>query len=143
MMSLPTQQAGSAGVAARGTGQMILVVEDNEKNARLTVDMLKAGGYRSQLAVDGVEGLRMAVELLPDLVITDLQMPGMDGLEMTRQLKADSRTAHIPVVAVTAHAMNEHREGALAAGCCTFLTKPFRFRALLEEVADVLQRTNA
>jgi two-component system cell cycle response regulator DivK len=111
---------------APGGGPLVLVVEDNEKNARLTLAMLN-------------EGLRLACELKPALVITDLQMPGLDGITMTRELKSMPETTHIPVVAVTAHAMNEHRQQALEAGCLKFLTKPFRFQALLAEVADAIQ----
>jgi two-component system, cell cycle response regulator DivK len=125
----------------RGSGQLILIVEDNEKNGRMMIDMLKAAGYRTQLAGDGLEGLRLASELRPEIIVTDLQMPNMDGLAMTRALKSQADTASIPVIAVTAHALQEHREEALAAGCCLFLTKPFRLRTFLGEVADAIQRT--
>jgi two-component system cell cycle response regulator DivK len=119
----------------QGNGELVLVVEDNEKNARLTMAMLEAGGYRTRLAVDGNEGRDLALALTPDVIVTDLQMPGLDGLAMTRALRERPETRHIPIVAVSAHALNEHRQQALAAGCHGFLTKPFRFRALLSEVA--------
>jgi two-component system cell cycle response regulator DivK len=122
-----------------GNGRLVLVVEDNEKNARLTIAMLGAAGYQTRWAADGNEGLRLACQCQPDLVITDLQMPGLDGVAMTRALKSYATTAQIPVIAVTAHAMAEHRQQALAAGCSKFLTKPFRYQALLAEVADAIQ----
>ncbi len=121
------------------TGRLVLIVEDNEKNARMIIAMLTAAGYPTSWAADGDEGLRMACELRPALVMTDLQMPGLDGLAMTRALKSRPDTAQIPVVAVTAHALAEHRQQALAAGCLKFLTKPFRYQALLAEVADAIQ----
>jgi two-component system cell cycle response regulator DivK len=122
-----------------GCGRLVLVVEDNEKNARLTLAMLNAAGYTTRWAADGNEGLRLACDLRPQLILTDLQMPGLDGVAMTKQLKANTATADIPVIAVTAHAMDEHRQEALAAGCTKFLTKPFRFQALLAEVADAIE----
>ena len=120
---------------------LVLIVEDNSTNARLTADILRAAGYTTQLAVDGADGLRMARELKPALILTDLQMPGLDGLTLTRMLKADPSTATIPIIALTAHAMAEHREDAVQAGCCAFISKPIRFRPFLAEVAHAL-RTN-
>ena len=117
---------------------LILVVEDNERNARLTVAMLAAGGYQTRVAVDGIEGCQLAVELQPSLIITDLQMPRLDGLAMTRALKLDPRTSEIPVIAVSAHALNEHRDAALDAGCVQFLPKPLRLRELSNEVTNVI-----
>jgi two-component system cell cycle response regulator DivK len=124
-------------------GALVLVVEDNITNARLTTHMLKAGGYQVQLASDGQQGLTMARELLPDLVLTDLQMPGLDGLTLTRLLKQDPATAGIPIVALTAHAMIDHREKALEAGCAAFIAKPIRLQTFLTEVSHVLQRSAA
>jgi len=121
------------------TDKLVLVVEDNEKNGRLIMAMLNAAGYQTQWAMDGREGLRLAAELHPALILTDLQMPHLDGLAMTRALKCQAATAAIPIIAITAHAMEEHRLGALAAGCAKFLTKPIRYQALLAEVADAIQ----
>jgi len=117
---------------------LVLVVEDNERNARLTVAMLTTAGYRTCLAVDGIEGCELAADIQPALIITDLQMPRMDGLAMTRALKKNPRTSRIPIIAVSAHALNEHRESALAAGCAQFLAKPLRLKELLHEVANVI-----
>lgn len=121
---------------------LILIVDDNSLNAKLSQGMLTAGGYRTAVARDGEQGLRLAEDLQPALVLTDLQMPGMDGLELTRRLKASPATARIPVVALTAHAMAQHREAALATGCCGYLAKPVRYQSLLVEVAAVLNRTS-
>ncbi len=123
-----------------GDSPLVLIVEDNDKNARLLATMLKGAGYQVRLAMDGSEGARMTCELLPAMILTDLQMPGMDGLEMTRILKARPDTCSIPIIAVTAHALDEHREQALAAGCCNFISKPFRYRDLLAEVARAIGR---
>jgi two-component system cell cycle response regulator DivK len=138
MSVLPTTPTAQTRQPA-GDARLVLVVEDNEKNARMIIAMLSAAGYRTHWAADGDEGLRAACELRPALVMTDLQMPRLDGLAMTRALKARADTAAIPVVAVTAHALAEHREQALAAGCSKFLTKPFRYQALLAEVANAIQ----
>jgi two-component system cell cycle response regulator DivK len=139
------EQSRSTQATARpmGQGQLVLVVEDNEKNARMIIAMLEAAGYSTRWAADGDEGLRMTCELQPALVMTDLQMPGLDGVSMTRALKSSTSTASIPVIAVTAHALAEHREQALAAGCVKFMTKPFRYQTLLAEVADALQPAGA
>lgn len=130
--------ARATGGKFRGERPLVLIVEDNEKNARLTMAMLEAGGYRTEVAGNGREGLQKTTELQPALVVTDLQMPGMDGLEMTRALKLNPETTDIPVIAVTAHALSEHRRDALAAGCQGFLTKPFRYQTLLNEVGHAL-----
>jgi CheY-like chemotaxis protein len=131
-----------ATTGAAAGAPLVLVVEDHERNARMLEAMLSSAGYRSQWACDGEQGLRLVADLNPTVVITDLQMPGMDGLAMTRQLKANPATAPIPVIALSAHAMTEHGEQALAAGCVKFLTKPIRFQSLLTEVADVVRSTS-
>lgn len=122
---------------------LILVVEDNPANSRLICEMLRAGGYRVHVAADGLQGLDRARGLRPALILTDLQMPGLDGLTLTQTLKSDPATAQVPVLAVTAHAMADHRASALAAGCAGFVTKPIRFQPFLAEIADVLRLTDA
>lgn len=124
--------------AVKRSKPLVLVVEDNPTNARLTSQMLAAGGYEVAVASDGSQGAELARQLVPDLVLTDLQMPGLDGLAMTALLKQDPVTAAIPVAALTAHAMPEHRELARKAGCAAFLTKPIRLQELLREVSHVL-----
>jgi two-component system, cell cycle response regulator DivK len=118
---------------------LVLVVEDNKMNARLTGGMLQAAGYRVAFAVDGEQGFRMARELNPALVVTDLQMPGVDGLGLLALLKAEPATAAIPVAVLTAHVMSEHRDLALEANCSSFITKPVRFQPFVTEVARILQ----
>ena len=119
---------------------LILVMEDNPVNVRLIHQMLRTGGYRTSSAENGVAGLQSASELRPALIITDLQMPVLDGISMTRRLKESADTAAIPVLALSAHAGEEHRAAALEAGCAGFLTKPIRLITLLQEVAHAMQR---
>jgi CheY-like chemotaxis protein len=125
-------------VATASEQPLVLVVEDNEKNARMMIAMLSGAGFRTHVAIDGLQGQRCAQELRPAIIITDLQMPGMDGMTMTRALRDNPLTAGIPVIATSAHALNEHREAALAAGCCSFISKPFRLQTLLSEVANAM-----
>ncbi|HEX4150132.1 MAG TPA: response regulator [Pirellulales bacterium] len=140
LSQVAADQVVAGGDAGRSSAALVLIVEDNSTNARLTAHMLKAGGYQTAIAPDGQQGLDMARELLPDLVLADLQMPGLDGLSLTRLLKQDAATAGIPIVALTAHAMADHREQALEAGCVAFIAKPIRLQSFLDEVCDVLQR---
>lgn len=133
-----TAQEHPASGSSDRAEQLILIVEDNPTNARLAADMLRSAGYQSEIATDGRQGLLLAHHIKPDLILTDLQMPGMDGLILTRELKASPATCHIPVVAVTAHAMQDHREEALRAGCCAFIAKPFRLKPFLEEVSHAI-----
>ena len=139
----PSHEAAAPVANADRRATLILVVEDNAINARLTTHMLKAGGYQAHVASDGQQGLEMARQLLPDLVLTDLQMPGLDGLSLARLLKQDASTAGIPIIALTAHAMLDHREQALEAGCVAFIAKPIRLQSFLTEVSHVLERSVA
>ena len=106
------------------TGERILVVEDNEKNMKLFRDVLSATGYRTLEATTGGEAVELATEQAPDLVLMDIQMPDIDGVEALRRLRADERTAAIPVLAVTAQAMQGDRERFLAEGFDGYLSKP-------------------
>lgn len=106
----------------------ILLVEDNPINQELAYDLLTAVGFEVLCAVDADEGIRIAHESTPDLILMDLVLPGKDGLAATQELKSDERTRAIPVIAVTAHAMAEDRERALAVGCDGYLTKPIQTR---------------
>src|SRR5262245_41328984 len=109
---------------AKAPGPLILVVDDFEDNREMYTQFLRHSGYRVAEAVDGVEALDKAAALKPDLIVMDLSLPRMDGWEATRRLKKDPVTIHIPVVALTGHALAGHAEGALAAGCDSFVTKP-------------------
>ena len=106
----------------------ILVVEDNSLNLELVTDLLEAAGFSVASARTAEEGLRLARATLPDLILMDLSLPGMDGLAATRTLKADPATAHLPVIALTAHAMRGDQEMALQAGCDDYLAKPIDTR---------------
>jgi len=116
------------------TGEQILVVEDNEKNMKLFRDVLSATGYRTLEATTGGEAVEMAMEHTPDLVLMDIQMPDMDGVEALRRLRADARTASLRVLAVTAQAMRGDREQFLAAGFDGYLSKPVSVQELLGTV---------
>ena len=113
------------------TGERILVVEDNEKNMKLFRDVLNATGYRTLEATTGGEAVELATEQAPDLVLMDIQMPDGDGVEALRRLRADERTAAIPVLAVTAQAMQGDRERFLAEGFDGYLSKPVNVGELL------------
>ena len=118
------------------TGERILVVEDNEKNMKLFRDVLGATGYRTLEATTGGQAVAVATELAPDLVLMDIQMPEVDGVEALRRLRADERTAAIPVFAVTAQAMQGDRERFLAEGFDGYLSKPVNVRELLGTVRE-------
>jgi two-component system cell cycle response regulator DivK len=116
-------------------GARILVVEDNEKNMKLVRELLEATGYRPLEATTGSVALDLALEHRPDLVLMDIRLPDIDGLEALSRLRADERTATIPVLAVTAQAMQGDRERFLAAGFDGYLSKPIDVGELLEAVS--------
>jgi two-component system, cell cycle response regulator DivK len=116
------------------TGERILVVEDNEKNMKLFRDVLAATGYRTLEATTGIEAVDMASEHTPDLVLMDIQLPDLDGVQALRRLRADARTATIPILALTAQAMRGDRERFLAAGFDGYVSKPVNVRDLIETV---------
>ncbi|MGH7810423.1 MAG: response regulator [Candidatus Binatia bacterium] len=113
----------------------ILLVEDNEVNRRLAGFLLRSQGYQVREATTATEAFEMLKKDRPDLIVMDIQLPGMDGLEITRKLKEQPATAHIPVIAVTSYAMKGDREKALAAGCAGYVTKPIDKKIFIEEVA--------
>jgi two-component system cell cycle response regulator DivK len=118
----------------------VLLVEDNEMNRDMLSRRLQRRGWEVVIAVDGVHGLAMAASEQPALVLMDMSLPVMDGWEATRRLRADPALAHLPVIALTAHAMSGDRERALEAGCDDFDTKPVEFDRLLAKIEAVLQR---
>jgi CheY-like chemotaxis protein len=122
------------------TGNRILVVEDNERNLKLVRDVLQYAGYDVIAASSGEQGVALARERVPDLVLMDLQLPEMDGAEALRLLRDDPLTREIPVVAVTAFAMKDDRERALDAGFDSYIEKPISVRALPEQVRGFLDR---
>ena len=117
---------------------VILVVEDNERNLKLLRDVLEYAGYDVRVARTAEDGITLAVSEPPDLVLMDLQLPGIDGMEALRQLRASPRTADIPVVAVTAQAMKQDRERVLEAGFDGYVEKPISVRAFPEQVRRFL-----
>jgi CheY-like chemotaxis protein len=118
----------------------ILVVEDNPQNMKVVLMTLKPHGYTLLQATDGEEALKVAVSDNPDLIIMDVQIPKMDGLEVTRKLRQMPSFSHVPVIAVTAYAMKGDEEKAMEAGCSVYLPKPINTRQLPEMVAEILQK---
>jgi CheY-like chemotaxis protein len=116
----------------------ILVVEDNQDILSIISRILRIAGYTVLKANDGIEAIRMAQQQNPDLILMDLVLPTLDGWITTRQLKADRRTAHIPVVAVTACVSVEDEQQAREAGCDAFIMKPFDANMLLAHIAKLL-----
>ena len=117
----------------------ILLVEDNEMNRDMLSRRLVRNGYEVSIAVDGQQGADMAIAQLPDLILMDMSLPVIDGWEATRRLKLDERTKHIPIVALTGHALAGHAEGARQAGCDAFVTKPCLPDALVAEIKRLLE----
>src|SRR5580700_7249355 len=106
----------------------ILVVDDHRINLKLVCDVLESEGYEIERALDATEALAVVRRVTLDLILMDVALPGMDGLTLTRMLKMDSATRHIPIVALTAFAMNGDREKAMDAGCDGYITKPIDIR---------------
>ncbi|OLC27444.1 MAG: hypothetical protein AUG06_01210 [Actinobacteria bacterium 13_1_20CM_2_65_11] len=119
---------------------LILVVEDNEANQLLASSVLEREGFRVELAGNAQEALEKLSITAPDLILMDVQMPGLDGLTLTRRLKADQKTAAIPIVALTALAMLGDRERTLDAGCAGYIPKPINTRTFATEVRQFLSR---
>jgi len=118
--------------------ETILIVEDNLLNRKLVEAILKPLGYRLLTAVDGEEGIEVATRERPDLILMDLQLPKVSGYDATEVLKSQPETAHITIVALTAHAMADERERALAAGCDGCITKPVDTRVFPGQVREYL-----
>ena len=116
----------------------ILVVEDTEDNRQIIRDLLTSAGYEMIEALDGLKGVAMAAEHKPDLILMDMQLPGLDGYEATRRIKADPALAHIPVIAVTSYALAGDEAKTKAAGCNAYVAKPFSPRQLLAKVREFL-----
>ena len=121
----------------------ILLVEDNEMNRDMLSRRLIRRGYEVALAFDGEQGLAMARSESPSLILMDMSLPGIDGWEATRRLKAAPETQKIPIIALTAHAMSGDREKAQAAGCDDFDTKPVDLTRLLEKIEALLGRVGS
>ena len=119
----------------------ILIVEDNDKNMKLARDVLQAKGYRTLEAVSGEEGVKLAREKKPDLVLMDIQLPGINGIEAFRQIRAHETTKGIPVVALTASVTPTDRSAITAAGFDAFLGKPINLKEFLETVKRLVEKS--
>jgi two-component system cell cycle response regulator DivK len=118
----------------------VLIIEDNEKNMKLARDVLQAKGYRTLEAVTGEEGVKLAKEKKPDLVLMDIQLPGINGIEAFKQLRADAGTRAIPVIALTASVTPTDRTAISAAGFDAFLGKPINLKEFLDTVKRLVER---
>ena len=123
------------------TGELpkVLIVEDNEMNRDMLSRRLMRKGYSVVIATDGEQGVAMAASETPDLILMDMSLPKLDGWEATRRLKADAELKKIPIIALTAHAMTDDRDKALAAGCDDYDTKPVDLPRLLEKMETILR----
>jgi two-component system, cell cycle response regulator DivK len=119
-------------------GEKILLVEDNVMNRRLAEFLLRSQGYQVSEAATAQEAFEMLESEQPDLIVMDIQLPGMDGLEATKKIKAQPATANIPVLAVTSYAMKGDREKAAAVGCVGYITKPIDKTAFIQEISKHL-----
>jgi two-component system, cell cycle response regulator DivK len=122
----------------RSNQPLVLVVEDYQDAREMYAAYLLFSGYRVAEATNGVDAIEKTVQLMPDIILMDLALPVMDGWEATRRLKMDERTKHIPIVALTGHALTQHAEGAREAGCDAFVTKPCLPDALVAEIQRML-----
>jgi two-component system cell cycle response regulator DivK len=118
--------------------RVILVVEDDETNRELVTRFLLRDGYQVIHAMDGVEGVGMALARAPDLILMDLSLPKLDGWEATRLIRANPTTAHIPIIALTAHAFSENVMRARQAGCSQYETKPLLYPRLMKKIQNLL-----
>lgn len=123
------------------SNKTILHIEDNASNRKIVRDLLSRASYRLIEAIDGELGVVMAIQQLPDLILMDLQMPKMSGLEATRQLRANPKTANIPIIAVTSFALSGDDQKALEAGANAYLAKPYSPRKLLSLIREFLPET--
>ena len=119
-------------------GELILIIEDNEKNRKLVRDVLQVKGYKTIESETAEEGLKLALEKSPALVLMDIQLPGMDGITALQQLRANPQTKSIPVIAITASAMTNNRQAMLAEGFDGYQSKPISVKDFLGELERVL-----
>ena len=120
-------------------GELILIIEDNEKNRKLVRDVLQVKGYKTIESETAEEGLKLAMEKSPSLILMDIQLPGMDGITALKKLRAEPRTKNIPAIAITASAMTYNRLAMMAEGFDGFQSKPISVKDFLEEVRRVLE----
>jgi two-component system cell cycle response regulator DivK len=116
----------------------ILIVEDEPRNLKLLHDLLQRFGYEILEAPDGEQGVKLAGEKIPDMILMDIMMPKMDGLEATRIIKADEKTKYIPIIALTSYAMKGDREKTIEAGCDGYIAKPIDIKEVLKAIEHYL-----
>lgn len=126
--------------SSQNDSPLVLVVDDFQDNREMFAEFLSLSGYRVAEAATGREALDRAFELLPDIILMDLSLPELDGWEATRTLKGDARTKHIPIIALTGHALADHSREAKDAGCDAFLTKPCLPEVLVVEIRRMLDK---
>ena len=119
-------------------GELILIIEDNEKNRKLARDVLQVKGYQTIESETAEEGLKLAAEKSPALILMDIQLPGIDGITALKRLRSDAKTKNISVIAITASAMTHNRQTLLAEGFDGYQTKPITLKDFLDEVRRVL-----
>jgi two-component system cell cycle response regulator DivK len=124
-------------------GELILIIEDNEKNRKLVRDVLNVKGYKTIESEAAEEGLKLAIEKSPSLILMDIQLPGMDGITALKKLRAEPTTKNIPAIAITASAMTYNRLTMMAEGFDGFQSKPISVKDFLEEVCRVLDANQA
>lgn len=120
----------------------VLIIEDNPLNMELAADLLEVDGYEVLQATTAERGIQLARSLLPDLILMDTSLPGMDGLQATQILKSDASTQHIPVISLTANAMKGDEQTALAAGALAYVTKPIDTRTFVKHISRFLENAN-
>ena len=123
------------------TGKSILIVDDNQANLKLARLLLEGDGYDTRTASDALEALAVLQSFMPSLILMDIQLPGLDGLELTRRLKAQPATKDIVIIALTAYAMKGDEQKARAAGCDGYISKPIDTRTILGTIARCIGRT--
>jgi two-component system cell cycle response regulator DivK len=123
------------------TKGLVLIVEDNEKNLKLVRDLLQYSGYKTIESVTAEDGIKLALEKQPALVLMDIQLPGMNGIDALAQLRNNPETANIPVIAVSASAMTDDEQQIMAAGFNAYLRKPIELDVFLEAVSDIIIKT--
>ena len=124
-------------------GPLVLVVDDYDDAREMYAESLLVSGFRVAEAADGAQAVELARSLSPDVILMDLSLPGVDGWEATRQLKADARTQHIPVVALTGHALSSAIDAAREAGCDRFVVKPALPEVVIDEVRRAISKKEA
>jgi two-component system cell cycle response regulator DivK len=122
-------------------GELIVIIEDNEKNLKLVRDVLQFRGYRTLEAASAEDGLTLVLEQRPDLILMDIQLPGTDGVEALRRLKASPATASIPVIALTAFAMKDDRQRFLEAGFDGYLDKPINIKTFPDQMRQIYEQS--